>query len=115
MLTLALYIARAENGSFPRSLDELVGPVLKILPVDIYTGSDFHYEPDGLPYPLELGENLPPLPAKRPFFWYAGNEGIRLQRVDLPKQPPLQVLGPDGLPISSDAAVGVRHHFQFLD
>jgi hypothetical protein len=59
LLLLALEAHRIEHGALPKSLDELVGPYLGVLPLDPYSGLEFDYFPAGLPQPatpLEAAE-----------------------------------------------------------
>lgn len=51
-LQLALLAYRAQHGELPSELNQLVPNPLAKLPVDVYSGQDFIYRPQGLPYPI---------------------------------------------------------------
>jgi hypothetical protein len=73
MVALALYGYKLEHGAFPERLDPLVGPWLKQMPVDPFTGQDFGYRPDGFPHLIEIDGDPPiQLPAATPLLWSAG-------------------------------------------
>lgn len=55
-LQLALLAHRAQHGELPSDLNQLVPNRLAKLPIDVYSGQDFIYRPQGLPYPIV---NLP--------------------------------------------------------
>jgi type II secretory pathway pseudopilin PulG len=57
-LAAALAVYRAEHGSYPERLDELVPGVLDSLPVDLFGGKPFAYKRDGAGYLLySFGQN----------------------------------------------------------
>jgi hypothetical protein len=57
-LAAALAVYRAEHGSYPEKLEELVPSVMKKLPVDLYNAKPFMYKRDGDGYLLyNMGVN----------------------------------------------------------
>jgi hypothetical protein len=86
-LTLTLQAWRLEHGSLPQSMDQLVGPDLKELPVDPYSGNNpFRYFREGVTTPLRCGQPVPPvgyhhdprleevIPANTAIVWSTGTE-----------------------------------------
>jgi hypothetical protein len=77
-LVLAIEASKLKNGHLPKTLAELVGPYLKDVPHDPYTGEPFRYFPEGLPLPLwrrSFPDSASPevrLEAHKPFLWSAG-------------------------------------------
>lgn len=71
-IVLALQAWKLEHGSFPKTLNELVGPYLKHLPNDPYSGESYAYFPDGLnlsmPHSNEYFKLISPEQG-RPFIW----------------------------------------------
>jgi hypothetical protein len=47
-IVLALQAWKLEHGAYPKTLNDLVGPYLKHLPDDPYSGESYRYFPDGL-------------------------------------------------------------------
>ena len=81
-LMLAIEASKLQHGRMPKTLDELVGPYLKDLPHDPYTGEPFRYFPEGLSGPSGLGLSRRQSPtvtleAHTPFLWSAGTR-VRL-------------------------------------
>jgi len=59
LLVAAIETYRHENGAYPQSLDALAPSVLPELPNDPFTGSPFHYQPQGNRYRLySAGVNM---------------------------------------------------------
>jgi hypothetical protein len=71
-IVLALQAWKLEHGSYPKTLNELVGPYLKHLPDDPYSGESYRYFPDGLnlsmPHTDEYFILISP-ERGRPFIW----------------------------------------------
>ena len=73
-IVLALQAWKLEHGSYPKTLNELVGPYLKHLPDDPYSGESYRYFPEGLNLSLrdsdEFFKFILTSPDKgRPFIW----------------------------------------------
>lgn len=81
---------KLEHGSLPKTLDQLIGPDVKELPLDPYSGRPFLYYPEGLKAPLYSGkpaaisydiEYTGPvfdreksgIDANKPFIWSLGD------------------------------------------
>ena len=85
-LILTLKAWKLEHGSLPKTLDELVGPYLKELPIDPYSYEPFRYFRNGIESPLYWGQPWMPgwpqqsaqsgqtLAANTPFIWSTGDE-----------------------------------------
>jgi hypothetical protein len=52
LIILALQAWKLEHGTYPKTLDELVGPYLERLPNDPYSGEPYQYYPEGVKVPL---------------------------------------------------------------
>jgi hypothetical protein len=97
-LILAIEAYKLQHGRLPKTLDELVGPYLREIPHDPYTGEPFRYFAEGVPEPLQEslrcfpwrvpGSLIEPsaaeaqaraleVEARKPFVWSAG-ERVRL-------------------------------------
>jgi hypothetical protein len=83
-LILMLEAWKLQHGSLPKTLDELVGPYLKEIPLDPYSHEPFRYFRNGIESPLRWGQPWMPawprsqyyqtLAANRPFIWSTGAE-----------------------------------------
>jgi len=99
-LILAIEAYKLQHGRLPKTLQELVGPYLKEMLHDPYTGEPFRYFPEGVPgllieplryYPggvpgllnepsaAEAGPRALEVEARKPFLWSAGT-GVWLAR-----------------------------------
>ncbi len=74
---MALAGYRREHQQLPEQLSSLVPTYFAWLPVDPWTGSDFLYEPQGVPARIDtdFGDHLQPL---QPFVASAGHLGARI-------------------------------------
>lgn len=81
LVCLALAAWKAEHGSLPPTLDDLVGSYLKRMPLEPCSGKPFHYYREGLPQEVKVrpewnshvsrGESTGPyvVPAGTPLLW----------------------------------------------
>ena len=57
-LAFSLAAYRADHGSYPARLDDLVPKYAREIPKDVFTAADLHYKPDGDGYVLySVGPN----------------------------------------------------------
>ena len=71
-IVLALQAWKLEHGAYPKILNELVGPYLKSLPIDPYSGESYGYFPNGVDINMRDSEENFKLisPDKgRPMVW----------------------------------------------
>ena len=54
-LGFALAAGRAERGSYPVTLDELVPKYIPETPKNVFTGADLHYKREGSGYLIRYG------------------------------------------------------------
>lgn len=74
LLQVALVLYRLENDRYPPNLAQLAPDYLDSVPLDPFTGKQFHYLPHGLDEPLRLLHRPRDsrIPARTPFFWSVG-------------------------------------------
>jgi hypothetical protein len=74
-ILLALQAWKLDKGTYPKTLDELVGPYLKSLPNDPYCAQPYLYYPEGLKEALQgrdINLELTSPGKDKPFIWSTG-------------------------------------------
>lgn len=79
-LQLALQGYKLQHGEYPETLDALIGPWLDSMPLDPFSGQEFHYRPTGFPTPVYYAEisHRIAISAHKGLLWSAGTFGIAI-------------------------------------
>jgi hypothetical protein len=103
-LAWALAGYRREHQQLPEHLSALLPTYFAWLPVDPWTGSNFLYEPLGVPAPIytDFGDHLQPL---QPFVASAGRLGVRINVRQMTNgRVQVSTVDREGSPVATDSA-----------
>jgi len=79
LLTLALVAYRKEHGELPQRLDQLVGEYFDELPLDVWSGREFGYRPEGFPTPVQFSNHT--AEPGQPLLWSANLFGAKVIQI----------------------------------
>ena len=96
LLTLGLIAYRKEHGELPERLDQLVGEYFDELPLDLWSGREFGYRPDGFPSAVRFPREE--IQAGQPLLWSTGSRNAKIMRVGHTEEgkPLYAVVPPEG-------------------